>query len=126
VRYPNPEAGTKLEHALLTLGPREGLPRVRIRTSLNRPAKPCTPQVRALADLVCAAAADLGQNLPTGKTAGVCDGNNLQAAGLPTLDTLGVRGGGLHTPTEWIELASLVERCQLLALVMLRAGSPRA
>jgi acetylornithine deacetylase/succinyl-diaminopimelate desuccinylase-like protein len=29
-------------------------------------------------------------------------------------------GGGLHTPTEWIELASLVERCQLLAILIAR------
>lgn len=51
---------------------------------------------------------------------GVCEGNNLQAAGLATIDTLGVRGGGGHMPTEWIELASLVERCQLLAVLMAR------
>ena len=50
----------------------------------------------------------------------MCDGNIMQAAGLPTIDTLGVRGGGLHTPDEWIELDSLVERCQLLAVLVHR------
>jgi glutamate carboxypeptidase len=58
--------------------------------------------------------------MPFAKTGGVCDGNNLQAAGCPTIDTLGVRGGGLHTPQEWIDLSSLVQRCQLLALLMHR------
>ncbi len=65
-------------------------------------------------------AEDLGQRLPFKSTGGVCDGNIMQAAGLPTIDTLGVRGGGLHTPDEWIELASLVERCQLLAVLVHR------
>lgn len=98
-------------------------------STLNRPAKPATPQVMALAGLAKAAAEDLGQRLPFSRTGGVCEGNNLQAAGLPTIDTLGVRGGGLHTPTEWIELASLVERCQLLAVLISRLSregfSPR-
>lgn len=89
-------------------------------STLNRPAKPATPKVMALAGLAKQAAEDLGQRLPFSKTGGVCEGNNLQDAGLPTIDTLGVRGGGLHTPTEWIELASLVERCQLLAVLIAR------
>jgi glutamate carboxypeptidase len=50
----------------------------------------------------------------------VCDGNILQSEGLPTIDTLGVRGGGLHTHQEWIEIASLVERCQMFAVLVKR------
>jgi glutamate carboxypeptidase len=89
--------------------------------SFNRPAKPLTPEVQHFANIIRTAASDLNQPLPFSKTAGVCDGNLMQAAGLPTLDTLGVRGGGLHTPQEWIDLSSLVERCQLLAVTMMRA-----
>jgi glutamate carboxypeptidase len=96
---------------------------VEVRTSFNRPAKPATPETMKLAELARAAAEDLGQTLPFGKTGGVCDGNILQDAGLPTIDTLGVRGGGLHTPQEWIELASLVERCQLLAVLIARLSA---
>ncbi len=97
---------------------------VKVEMNIGRPAKPLTPEVQQFADLVRSAATDLGQTLPFSKTAGVCDGNLMQAAGLPTLDTLGVRGGGLHTPQEWIELSSLVQRCQLLALTMMRASQP--
>jgi glutamate carboxypeptidase len=116
-----------LEHG----GDAPGQPGLRVQTSFNRPAKTVTPGTQALADLARRTAEDLGQKLPFGKTGGVCDGNILQDAipitpekpmGLPTIDTLGVRGGGLHTPEEWIDLSSLVERCQLLALVMARAG----
>jgi glutamate carboxypeptidase len=80
------------------------------------------PAVERLGLLARGVAEDLGQELPFAKTGGVCDGNQLQAAGLPTIDTLGVRGGGLHTPQEWIDLSSLVERCQLLAVLLARLG----
>lgn len=96
------------------------LPRVEVQRVFNRPAKPRTPAVERLAELARACAADLGRELPFGRTGGVCEGNNLQAEGLPVLDTLGVRGGNLHRTDEWMELESLVERAQLAALLMLR------
>jgi glutamate carboxypeptidase len=121
VRFTNAEIGEDLGRSLEAMATAVGgLPRVEVRRSFNRPAKPLTPATEALALKARAAVEDLGQKLPFGRTGGVCDGNNLQAAGLPTIDTLGVRGGGLHTPQEWIELASLVERCQLLAVLIMR------
>lgn len=121
VRFPTPKIAEDLQRTLEGLsGTRSSGAKVKLTTSFHRPAKPETPEVLAFAKFVGVAAADLGQPLSFAKTAGVCDGNIMQSAGLPTLDTLGVRGGGLHTPDEWIEIASLVERCQLLALTMLR------
>jgi glutamate carboxypeptidase len=99
-----------------------GLAKVKFQTSYPRPPKPMTPEVARFAQNVRAIADDLGQALPFTRTGGVCDGNLMHAAGLPTLDTLGVRGGGLHTEQEWIEVPSLVERCQLLAVLLMRAG----
>jgi len=122
VRYPDAFGGERLERGLAALaqgGPRE-LASVEVQSSFTRPAKPMTLEVERLALAARGVAEALGQTLPFATTAGVCDGNNLQAAGLATIDTLGVRGGGLHTPQEWIELPSLVERCQMLAILMLR------
>lgn len=99
------------------------IPGVIVRRSFNRPAKPLTPAVEALGLRARAVAEALGQKLPFKSTGGVCDGNVMQSAGLPTIDTLGVRGGGLHTPDEWIELSSLVERCQLLAILVARLSA---
>lgn len=99
------------------------IPGVVVRRSFNRPAKPLTPAVEALGLRARAVAEALGQRLPFKSTGGVCDGNVMQSAGLPTIDTLGVRGGGLHTPDEWIELSSLVERCQLLAILVARLSA---
>lgn len=123
MRYPTREIAEELDRALSALEASEGLPLVRVERTFNRPAKPLLPATHRLAELARAAAEDLGQNLPFGKTGGVCDGNILQDEGLPTIDTLGVRGGGLHTPQEWIELASLVERCQLLGLLISRLAA---
>lgn len=94
------------------------LPRVLVDTAFNRPAKPLTPAVDALARAARDAAGALGQQLPFARTGGVCDGNILQAAGLPTIDTLGVRGGNLHRTDEFIEVRSLVERTQLFAVLL--------
>ena len=80
------------------------------------------PGVLDLAQIARKSLIDLGQQLPFASTGGVCDGNVLQAAGLPTIDTLGVRGGNLHRPDEFVEVASLVERCQLLAVTLTRIG----
>ena len=121
VRYFSPElekeAAERID-ALATTGP--SLPRIKVERSFNRPSKPSNPQTMALAECARMAAADLNQPMKFASTGGVCDGNNLQAAGCPTIDTLGVRGGGLHTPQEWIEISSLVERCQLLAVLISR------
>jgi glutamate carboxypeptidase len=122
VRYPDRAIMEELEAGIRALEVGGDAP-VHVHASFNRPAKPFTPQVERIALAARDVAQDLGQKLPFGKTGGVCDGNILQDAGLPTIDTLGVRGGGLHTPQEWIELASLVERCQLLAVLMARLTS---
>ncbi len=46
-------------------------------------------------------------------TGGVCDGNILFASGLPNLDTLGPIGHHLHSPDEFLEVPSLMQRTLL-------------
>lgn len=126
VRFPDPAMADEIRSRFDSIqSPVAAVPSCRVESVFNRPAKPLTPGVARLAGFAQATAADLGQPMPLGKTGGVCDGNNFQAVGLPTIDTLGVRGGGLHTPQEWIELGSLVERCQLVALLISRLASGR-
>ncbi|MGP1310291.1 MAG: M20/M25/M40 family metallo-hydrolase [Phycisphaerales bacterium] len=121
VRFPSQEVADELEAMLAALEtPENAMPSLKVHTSFNRPAKPMTPEVERLALEARRAAGSLGQELPFAKTGGVCDGNILQSAGLPCIDTLGVRGGGLHTTDEWIELDSLVERAQLMAVLVHR------
>ncbi len=121
VRFPTREVADETGAMLDALQTEpDAMPSVVVRRSFNRPAKPLKAQTERLALSARGVAEGLGQSLPFTKTGGVCDGNIMQDAGLPTIDTLGVRGGGLHTPDEWIELDSLVERCQLLAVLIAR------
>jgi len=56
-------------------------------------------------------------------TGGCCDGNNLAAAGLPNIDTLGVRGGHIHTDQEFMLIDSLMERAKLSLLLLSKLNS---
>jgi len=64
--------------------------------------------------------AHLGLKLVWQATGGCCDGNNLAAGGLPNVDTMGVRGGDLHSEKEYVLLDSLIERAKLSALLLMR------
>jgi glutamate carboxypeptidase len=57
------------------------------------------------------------------ESGGVCDGNILSHAGLPTIDSLGVVGGQIHTHDEFLILESLTQRAQLTALYLMKLGS---
>ena len=66
----------------------------------------------------CGAA--LGQTIGWQASGGVCDGNNIAACGVPVVDTMGVRGGAIHSADEFLIVPSLAERAQLAALVLHR------
>jgi glutamate carboxypeptidase len=85
-----------------------------------RPPKPMTPEMDRLFGLVQRAGADLGQVIGWQPTGGVCDGNNIAACGVPVVDTMGVRGGKIHSPEEYLIAESLPERAALSALTILR------
>lgn len=85
-----------------------------------RPPKPLDAVQQPLFDLVRKASADLGQPLAVRDSGGVCDGNNLASHGLPVVDTMGVRGGAIHSEHEYLLTDSLVERARLSALVLHR------
>lgn len=78
-----------------------------------RPAKPRTPAQCEAAAIVSKAGAAIGLDLSFRASGGVCEGNNLAAAGCPNIDTLGVVGGGLHSGEEFALIASFAERAQL-------------
>jgi glutamate carboxypeptidase len=85
-----------------------------------RPPKPMTPEAESLFKLVQQAGADLGQQIGWQSTGGVCDGNNIAACGVPVIDTMGVRGGSIHSMEEFLIVDSLAERAALSALTILR------
>jgi len=92
----------------------------------GRPPKPMTGEAEALFHLVRKAGADLGQEIGWQPSGGVCDGNNIAACGVPVVDTMGVRGGKIHSAEEYLIVDSLAERAALSAVTMLRLAGAGA
>lgn len=91
-----------------------------------RPAKPMDARTVRLFQIVEDAGRDLGLTLQRHDSGGVCDGNNLAAVGVAVVDTLGVRGGNIHSDQEYVIIDSLVERAQLTFLTLIRLAQEEA
>jgi len=94
--------------------------RIALHGSFNRPPKPIDPGAEKLFAVVKQAGADLGLPIAWQATGGVCDGNNIAACGVPVVDTMGARGGAIHSPDEFLIPESLPERAALSAITILR------
>lgn len=100
------------------LNERDGI-RVEVSGEFASPPKPASPASDAIIAELQRCGAQLGLDLGAAPTGGACDGNKLAAAGLPNIDNLGPRGGGLHSADEHLVIASLPERAQLLCAYLL-------
>ncbi|MCK0127837.1 hydrolase [Erythrobacter sp. F6033] len=87
---------------------------------VTRPPKPVDENAQRLFELVKECGDELGQHIAWKSTGGVCDGNNIAACGVPVVDTMGVRGGSIHSADEFLIVPSLKERAALSALVLSR------
>jgi glutamate carboxypeptidase len=99
---------------------------IRLYGGLSRPPKPVDARAQALFDLVADTSAALGRPLGWQASGGVCDGNNIAACGVPVIDTMGVRGGAIHSPDEYLIVSSLAERAALSAVVLHRLATGAA
>ena len=84
----------------------------------HRPVKQVNVATTRLFERIQKIGHTLGLNLDWQDSGGCCDGNNFSALNLPVIDTLGVRGGEIHSANEFILLDSLVERAALSALLL--------
>ncbi len=98
-------------------GKREGVS-ARLHGGLTRPPKPITPRQATMIGWTRAAGAALGLDLSFRPSGGVCEGNNLAAAGCPNIDTLGPCGGDIHSDQEFALIASFSERAKLSLLLL--------
>ena len=90
--------------------------RTEVTAGLGRPPFGKTPAIQALYDHAAMLAAEEGLPSAGERVAGGgSDGNFTGALGVPTLDGLGVIGGGPHTLEEFVELRCLVPRTRMLA-----------
>jgi glutamate carboxypeptidase len=96
---------------------------VTLHGGINRPPKALSDANILLMEAIKACGAELGINVDYVPTGGCCEGNNLAAAGLPNVDTLGVRGGMIHSADEFVCVDSFKERAKLSALILMAFAS---
>ncbi|MGE4323214.1 MAG: hydrolase [Sphingobium sp.] len=93
---------------------------LRLHGGFGRPPKPMDASALRLFGLVRDCGACLNIPVMWRDTGGVCDGNIIAACGVPVVDTMGVRGGAIHSDAEYMLVDSLSERARLSALVLAR------
>lgn len=93
-----------------------------VTTSLTRvnhkPAMAASEATQALMEQVEAAGREEGIPITWQAVGGGSDANHTAALGIPTLDGLGPVGAGFHSPTEWLDIASIEPRIRLLRRVI--------
>jgi glutamate carboxypeptidase len=101
---------------MLALRPSGNDVRFTVTRTYTRPVWEPDAKVRALHAEAEAIARSIGLGaLPASSAGGGSDGNFTGAMGIPTLDGLGVMGGGIHTLEEHVLVSSLVPRAKLIA-----------
>jgi glutamate carboxypeptidase len=113
---------SEVETILSEIGGRDGYG-AHLHGGFNRPPKPMTPRLEQFFLTLRELGEELNLSIAWAPTGGVCDGNNIAAAGIPVIDTLGVRGADIHSADEIAKLDSLEERAKLSALLLLRIAA---
>jgi glutamate carboxypeptidase len=121
VRVPDAEGAIWAESAVHRIaqetGARDGI-EAHLHGGVTRPPKPLNDQQRTMGSWTRQAGSALGLDLKFQPSGGVCEGNNLAAAGCPNIDTLGPCGGGLHSDQEFALIPSFAERAKLSFLLL--------
>ncbi|MCU9837357.1 M20/M25/M40 family metallo-hydrolase [Ruegeria sp. WL0004] len=106
---------------MLALSGEENGVEFRVTRGVTRPVwEPDQPGTMPMFEIAREIAQELGFDLTAASAGGGSDGNFTGAMGIPTLDSIGVRGKGLHTLNEHIEVDSLPERARLIAGLLMR------
>ena len=92
----------------------------RVTRSKYRPAWPRGPGSAELLEIWRAAARELGLDVGAVGSGGSSDGSFAAARGVPTLDGLGIVGGGYHTREEYAVASSLEQRTIMSSLAISR------
>ncbi|GHA89958.1 acetylornithine deacetylase [Algimonas arctica] len=127
-RAPDPDAAAWAESQIMAalddVLKRDGIT-AHVHGGFYRPPKPRNAAQDRLIGDVRETAKGIGLDLVFNDTGGVCEGNNVFAAGTPNIDTLGVRGGRIHSSEEFMVVSSLSERAGLATLILNRLADGR-
>jgi glutamate carboxypeptidase len=122
LRVSTSQEGQRMTDAILGLEPVNPEARLSASGGLTRPPWESSPGGNNLFERARRVGRALGLDLWPAGAGGGSDGNFTAALGVPTLDGLGVAGNDAHAVTEWVDLASLPVRAELLAGLLLDLG----
>jgi glutamate carboxypeptidase len=95
------------------------LPKSEVWAILHRPAKTIHPMTDNLIAEAMGLSTIIGEAIiGTYLSGGGTDGSLTQAKGLPTVDSLGLNGGGAHSSREWTTTTSLMARTKLATVLL--------
>ncbi|UGQ47233.1 glutamate carboxypeptidase [Massilia endophytica] len=124
IRVSVPEEFDRVEQDIARISSKQLIKDAKVSIHLRRgfPPMPQSPVTDALAAKANEIYGELGRKLTLESTGGAADASLMFAAGVPTLDGLGIVGGGIHTPGEYAEIESIPPRVYLLARLIQEAG----
>ena len=118
VRVPDHVEAEQLERIILGLEPATPGVQLEVTGGVERAALERTPRNQALWRLASGLAGDLGFAVKQGFAGGGSDGNTTSSLAA-TLDGLGAVGDGAHAEHEHINVERTLERCALLAMLIM-------
>jgi glutamate carboxypeptidase len=106
--------------AMQAIMEREDVPHTRatLTGQFHRPPLEPVPGIEEFTAVIEEEGQAVGLPVRWAMTGGASDGNNIAAAGVPTVDGMGPAGGGAHSPEEYMEIPSLFQKTALLAGVL--------
>jgi glutamate carboxypeptidase len=124
VRVAVPEEFDRVEQDLARISANHLIPDTKVSARLRRgfPPMPKSPVTDAVAAKAQAVYGELGRKLTLESSGGAADSSLTFATGVPTIDGLGIVGGGIHTPEEYAEVESIAPRVYLLARLIQEYG----
>ena len=96
---------------------------IELNVDSSRPPKVLDQETIKVLNHFASCGHDLGIQIQWGHSGGASDTNIIGSVGIPAVDGLGVRGGSLHSPDEYVLLDSLSERIKLTALFLMKLAA---
>jgi glutamate carboxypeptidase len=120
VRFWNREEAHRVDEAIRSVEPVDGRCGLTVEGEINRYAMEKTPESEALFQVAREEAEKIGFTLEEGESGGASDGNFTSGIGCPTVDGMGLDGGGAHALDEHILVADIPRRIALASRLLAR------
>ncbi|MCK5651413.1 MAG: M20 family metallopeptidase [Gemmatimonadetes bacterium] len=120
VRFWNREEAHRMDDAIRGVTPADPRCSLTVEGEINRYAMEKTPASDVLFQVAKEEADKIGFTLEAGESGGASDGNFTSGIGCPTVDGMGIDGGGAHALDEHILLADIPTRIALASRLLAR------